>query len=127
MFHTFFVAKIIYAHFFVANTINAHFLLQKLFEHTFFVAKTNYAHIFSQKLFMHFFVTKRICAHFFLLRKRFRCFFCRENDLRTSPRKFLRVESCYLESSDFWDLCPVHIKRNENYEKKREGDGAVLC
>ena len=65
-------------------------------------------------------------AHFFCCENGLGVF-CRENDLRSSPGKFLRVESCYPESSDFWDLCPVHIKRNENYEKKREGDGAVLC
>ena len=32
-------------------------------------------------------------------------FFCRENDIRTSSGKFLRVESCHPESSDFLGLC----------------------
>ena len=31
-------------------------------------------------------------------------FFCRENDSRTSSGKFLRVESCHPESSDFLGL-----------------------
>ena len=32
-------------------------------------------------------------------------FFCREHDLRTSSRKFLRVEVCRLESFDIVVLC----------------------
>ena len=127
MFHTFFVAKIIYAHFLSQIQLTNTFCCKNYLS-TLFLLQKRFMHIFFHKNYLcTFFVTKRICAHFFLLRKRFRCFFCRENDLRTSPGKFLHVESCYLESSDFWDLCPVHIKRNENYEKKREGDGAVLC
>ena len=62
-------------------------LLQKRFTHTFL----------SQKLCI-FFVTKRIYSYFF----------CRENDLRTSSGKFLCVESCHPESSDFSGLCPSH-------------------
>ena len=67
---TFFVAKMIYAHFFVANTINAGFLLQKWFLHTFFVTKTIYALFLSQK-------NLRIL---FLSRKLFARFFCCKND-----------------------------------------------
>ena len=70
-------------------------LLQKRFTHTFFVTKTIYA------LFCH---KKNLCI-LFLSRKRSTCFFCRENDLRTSSGKFSRVESCHPESSDFLGLC----------------------
>ena len=53
---------------------------------------------------MHFFVTKRICAHFFCRKHDLNAFFG-ENYLRTSSGKFLRVESCHPESSDFLGLC----------------------
>ena len=49
----------------------------------------------SQKWFMHF-----ICRE-----KPFTHFFCRENNLHTSSGKFLRVEFCHPESSDFLGLC----------------------
>ena len=49
------------------------------------------------------FVTKRICASF-LCRERGLCIFFRENDLGTSSGKFLHVESCHPESSDFLGL-----------------------
>ena len=78
------IALKVFAHFFVANTINTHF----------FVAKPIYALFLSEKEFMHtIFVAKMIYA-----------FFCRKNDLRTSSGKFLRVESCHPESSDFLGL-----------------------
>ena len=83
-----------------------------------------FTHTFlSQKIFMHFLVTKRICAHFFfrehglrffrendlrtlfVAKKWFTHLFCRENNLLTLSRKFLRVEFCHLESSDFLGLC----------------------
>ena len=84
----------IYAHFFVANTISAGFLLQKLFEQTCFVAKTFYTLFLSQNY---------LCI--FLSQKEFmHTFFCRENDLRTLSGKFLRVESCHPESSEFLGL-----------------------
>ena len=50
----------------------------------FFVAKTIYALYLSQKLFTHF--------------------ICHENDLHTSSGKFLRIQSCHPESSDFLGL-----------------------
>ena len=63
-------------------------------------------------------IWKRIYAHFF----------CRENDLRTSSGKFLRVESCHPESSDFlglwwwgwwrWQDCPKKAKEEEKKERE---------
>ena len=41
-------------------------------------------------------------------------FFCRENNLRTSSGKFLRVEFCHSESSDFlglWTKETQHVSR----------------
>ena len=51
--------------------------------------------------------TKLILYTLCLSRKRFTCVFCHENVLRTSSGKFLRVESCHPESSDFLDLCAM--------------------
>ena len=68
----------------VANTINAYFFVAKM-------------------IWSHFFVTKTICAHFFVA-KMIYAFFCRENDLRTSSGKFLRVESYHPQSSHFLGL-----------------------
>ena len=53
---------------------------------------------------MHLFLSQKEFTHVFLSRKRFTRFFCRENDLRTPPGKFLRVGSCHSESSDFLGL-----------------------
>ena len=47
--------------------------------------------------------------HTFFVVKTIYAFFCRENDLRTSSGKFLRVESCHPESSDFLGLCFMHL------------------
>ena len=70
-------------------------LLQKQFVQTFFVTKAIYALVLPQKEFTHtFFVAKTIYT-----------FFCRENDLRTLSGKFLGVESCHLDSSEFLGLC----------------------
>ena len=81
---------LIYTHFFVTKNYLCTFLSQNEFEHTFFVANTVYAFFFAQ------------------------------NNLRTSCGKFLRVESCHPENSDFlglcWHLplCPVeHCGRDE--------------
>ena len=70
--------------------------------------------IFCRKEFIHTFCCKNdLCTLFcrkknlrtlFLSLKRFTRFFCRENDLRTSSGKFLRVESCHPESSEFLGL-----------------------
>ena len=98
----------IYAHFFVANTINAGFLLQKWFEHTCFVAKTIYTHFFVTKTIYALFCHKKNLCILFLSRKLFTRFFCRKNHLRTSSGKFLRVESCHPESSDFLGLWSMH-------------------
>ena len=102
---TFFVAKMIYTlfcqqiqlpqAFCCKNDLSTLVLLQKWFTHTFFVTKTIYALFLSQKEF----------THTFLSRKQFTRFFCRKNSLRTSSGKFLRVESCHPESSDFLVLC----------------------
>ena len=64
-----------------------------------------YTHFFLlQKLLMHLFLSQKEFTHVFLSRKRFTRFFCRENDLRTPPGKFLCVGSCHSESSDFLGL-----------------------
>ena len=85
----------IYAHFFVAKMIWAHLFCCKDDLHTLFLL---------QKLLMHLFLSQKEFTHVFLSRKRFTRFFCRENDLRTLSGKFLRVESCHPESSDFLGL-----------------------
>ena len=94
----------IYAHFFVANTISAGFLLQKSFEHTCFVAKTIYTHFFCHKNYLCTFLSQKEFMHTFFVAKTIYMLFCHENDLRTSSGKFLRVESCHPESSDFLGL-----------------------
>ena len=52
--------------------------------------------------------------HFIYREKLFTHFFCRENDLRTLSGKFLRVEFCHPESSDFlglWTKGIQHVSR----------------
>ena len=114
VFCTFFVTKMIYAHFFVANTINAHFFVAKMIWANFFVAKTIYALFLSLKEFAHtFFVAIMI----YIL-------FCRENDLLTLSGKFLRVESCHPESSDFFGLWSHH---NQEGGHKKNLSCFVFC
>ena len=52
---------------------------------------------------LYFFVAKTICALF--VAKTICAIFARKNDLRTSSGKFLCVEICHPESSDFLGLC----------------------
>ena len=80
------------------------FLLQKRFERSCFVAKTIYTHFFFAKTIYALFGHKKSLRILFCRKKRFTRFFCRKNDLRTSSGKFLRVESCHPESSDFLGL-----------------------
>ena len=63
----------------------------------------------SQKLFKHFFCHKKNLRILFLSQKQFTRFFCRENDLHISSGKFLRVESCHPESSDFLGLWRTEV------------------
>ena len=51
-------------------------------------------------------------------------FFCRENDLRTSSGKFLRVESCHPESSDFLGLWPFHYSHPESQKPRQRVSNA---
>ena len=74
--------------------IHTHFFVQIQLTRT-FLSKYNKRTLFCCK--------NDLCT-LFLWQKRSTRFFCRENDLRTSSRKFLRVESCHLESSDFLGL-----------------------
>ena len=78
-------------------------MLQKQFTHTFFCCK-NYLCLFfcHNKIYAPFFVAKMIYA-----------FFCRKNDLRTSSGKFLRVDSCHPESSDFLGLWRMPDRMNQ--------------
>ena len=69
-----------------------------------FCCKNNLHTLFlSQKLFTHYFCPKKNLRTFFVA-KTIYALFCRENNLRTSSGKFLRVESCHPESSDFLGL-----------------------
>ena len=87
-------------------------------QHLFAISVSNLRTLFCHKNYFYtFFVTKRIYAHFFCREHGLRvffvaetiyAFFCRENDLRTSSGKFLRVESCHPENSDFLGLC-LHV------------------
>ena len=71
---------------FCPNTINAHFCCKNDLS-TLFLLQKNLRTLFCREDVLH-------------------AFFCLENDLRISSGKFLRVESCHPEGSDFWGLCP---------------------
>ena len=50
------------------------------------------------------FLTRKRFTHFICREKWFTHFFCRKSNLRTSSGKFLRVQFCHPESSDFLGL-----------------------
>ena len=57
----------------------------------------------SKRSFLNFFVAE-LFTHFICREKRFTHFLCRKNDLCSSSGKFLCVEFCHPESSDFLGL-----------------------
>ena len=84
----------------------AHLFCCKNDLHTLFCRK-NYLSTFfvTKKIYAHFFVAKTIYAFFSVAKTIYAFFSCRENDLCTWSGKFLRVESCHPENSDFLGLC----------------------
>ena len=77
-----------------------------------------HAHFFFQIQLTHTFLLQKWFEHTFLSQKQFTHTFCRENDLRTSSGKFLRVDSCHPESLDFlglWGTVTLFAKSQQSF------------
>ena len=81
-------------------------------QHLFAISVSDLRTLFCRKNYLCTFCHKKNLRTLFLSRTRFTFFFFRENNLRTSSGKFLRVESRHPESSDFLGLWPEHMRRS---------------
>ena len=105
---TFFVAKMIYAHFFFANTISAGFLLQKLFEQTCFVAKTFYTLFLSQKDLCIFLSQKEFMHPFFVAKTIYLLFFVAKTIYALCPESFCALKVAIRKVQTFWASVSVN-------------------
>ena len=80
-------------------------------QHSFAISVSDLRTLFCCKNYLCTFLSQKEFVHTFFVANTVYVFF-RENDLRTSSGKFLRVESCHPESLDFLGLCWWLFRRN---------------